>query len=498
MDVLIILTLILVTLISWYFISKQRRLPPGPLTFPIVGSLFFLKEIRRKRPHVAILNASKKYGDVFSFRMGSQLIVALNGYDAISEALVKQADVFSDRPNHLPSLRNIMKDGGGIIFQSYGEKWKAVRRFTLQTLRDLGVGKTSIAERINIEKEAAADVFRAMNGEPFDISEILQKMIGNIIYGIIFGKRYDFDDPDFDIIRRMCNTVVGGQGVSNPANFFPSWVTKIFAKKANKEIEERINIIRDIKEYILTQIQEHEDTFDEDNIGDFLDLYIQLSRQTKDAKDENPITKDNMLRIILELFIVGVETTATSLSWGFLFLSEYPDIQRKCQLEIDANIGGKIVEYADKQKLPYVYATVMETLRLSNASPLGAPHCTAEDTVFRGYRIPKRTLIMNNIYSATLDPTHWDKPAQFDPDRFLDEEGNYKENEALIPFSTGPRICLGETFAKMEVFLVMCMFLQEFTFEKENINVRHSMAPKPNQVTNSPMAYKLRILQRYK
>lgn len=475
---------------------KRDRLPPGPISFPGVGSWFFVKEIRRKRPHVALLDASKRYGDVFSFRMGSQLIVALNGYDVINEALVKQAHVFSDRPNHLPAVRNIMKDGGGIIFQGYGEKWKALRRFTLQTLRDLGVGRTSIGERITTEIEAAAAVFRATKGEPFDISEILQKMIGNIIYGIIFGKRYEFDDPDFEIIRRMCDTVVAGQGLSNPANFFPRWVTKLIAKKANKEIEIRINIIRDIKKYILTQIQEHEDTFDEENIRDFLDLYIQVSKEAKNGNAENPVTKENMLRIILELFIVGVETTSTALAWGFLFMSEYPEVQEKCRREIDENVGDKIIEYADRHKLVYVKATVIEILRLSNASPLGAPHCTAEETMFRGYKIPKRTLIMNNLYSATLDPKHWENPTCFKPERFINSEGKFKENEAFIPFSCGPRICLGETFAKMEVFLVLSNLLHEFTFEKENANVKHSMKPKPHQVTNAPMAYKLRIHER--
>lgn len=496
MDVLFVLVILFVFFTSLWFIVTPRRLPPGPLCFPVVGSVLFLRQLRRKRAHVALLEATKKYGNVFSFRMGSQLIVALNGYDAINEALVKQADVFSDRPNHLPALKNIMKDGGGILFQSYNQKWKALRRFTLQSLRDFGVGKTSIEERVIIEIEAAADVFMRTNGEPSDISTILQKMVGNVIYGIIFGNRYEFDDPDFDIIRRMCNTVVGGQGLSNPANFFPKWITKIIARKANEEIQTRIDVVRDIKQYILKQIQEHEDTFDKDDIRDFLDMYILVTRDPKSEEDTEVITKDNMLRIILELFIVGVETTATTLSWAFLFMSEHPHVQQKCQQEIEDNLGDKLIKYSDREKLPYVAANVREILRLSNASPLGAPHCTAEDTVFMGFNIPKRTLIMNNIYSATLDPSHWKDPFKFNPDRFIDSSGRLVENEALIPFSIGPRVCLGEPLAKMEIFLVLTNLLQRFSFQKGDITVNHSMAPKPNQVTNAPLPYKLRIIER--
>lgn len=495
MDIVSVLVILVALLASWLLLSSYRRLPPGPLCLPVVGSFFFLRQLRRKRTHVALLEATKKYGNVFSFKMGSQLIVALNGYDTINEALVKQAEVFSDRPNHLPALKNIMKDGGGILFQSYNQKWKALRRFTLQTLREFGVGKTSIEEKVLCEIEAVVDVFKKTNGEPLDISPILQKMVGNVIYGVIFGKRYDFDDPDFDIIRRMCNTVVAGQGLANPANFFPKWVTKLLARKANEEIQTRIDIIRDIKQYIFKQIQEHEDTFDNDDIRDFLDLYIRLTRDPNVGEDDL-ITKENMLRIILELFIVGVETTATALSWAFLFLAENPDVQQKCQQEIDDILGDKLIKFSDKGKLAYVNATIMEVLRLGNASPLGAPHCTAKETEFLGYKIPKRTLIMNNIYSATLDPRHWKHPMRFDPERFISSCGKLIENEALIPFSVGPRMCLGEPLAKMEIFLALTNLLQRFSFQKENIAVMHSMAPRPNQLTNAPMPYKLRINER--
>lgn len=496
MDVFFVLVILFLFFASLRFIFTSGRLPPGPLCFPFVGSVLFLRRLRRKRTHIALLEAAKKYGNVFSFKMGSQLIVALNGYDAINEALVKNADVFSDRPNHLPALKNIMKDGGGILFQSYNEKWKALRRFTLHTLRDFGVGKTSIEEKVIIEIEAAASIFKETNGEPMDISPILQKMVGNVIYGIIFGNRYDFGDPDFEMIRRMCDTVVGGQGLANPANFFPRWITKLIARKANEEIQTRIDIIRDIKQYIFKQIQEHEDTFDEHNIRDFLDLYIQVTRDTELSEGDAFITKSNMLRIILELFIVGVETTATALSWGFLFMSEHPDIQQKCQQEIEDNLGDKLITYSDRKKLTYVTATVREILRLSNASPLGAPHCTSKDIVFMGYHIPKRTVIMNNIYSATLDPSHWNDPYKFNPDRFIDSSGSLIEKDALIPFSVGPRVCLGEPLAKLEIFLVLTNLLQRFSFQKVDKTISYSMKPKPNQVTNAPLAYKLRIIDR--
>lgn len=114
MDLLMILVFVVVFLASFLFMSRAKGLPPGPLALPFIGSYHFLRKLQGKLLHVVYFEAAKKYGNIFSFKLGQQTVVVLTGYDAVSQALVKQSDVFSDRPNFLPIAKEALKDGAGM------------------------------------------------------------------------------------------------------------------------------------------------------------------------------------------------------------------------------------------------------------------------------------------------------------------------------------------------------------------------------------------------
>ena len=176
---------------------------------------------------------------------------------------------------------------------------------------------------------------------------------------------------------------------------------------------------------------------------------------------------------------------------------QHPEIQEKCFKEIDDTLGDKRVSFSDRAKLRYVNATILEIQRLGDIVPLATAHAASEDTSLLGYYIPKGTLLFPNIYSALMDPTYWNEPKSFKPERFLDSKGELVENHAQIPFGTGPRTCLGEPLARMELFLVFANLIQEYKFARENAKLRHSMAVKDNQITNAPVSYKLKITRRF-
>ena len=366
MENVVVLVFIVVFLSSLWVLSRPKNTPPGPLTLPLVGSYFFLNGMRKKKTHIACLEASKRYGRIFSYRIGSQLIVVLHGYEAIYKALVKQAHIFSDRPTHTPAFKRIFKNGPeGIVFNGYNHSWKFHRRFTLQTLRDFGVGKSSIEDKIIAEIDAATQALEKTNSKPFEIASVLQKVIGNVIYGIVFGKRFEYDDPDFEIIQRMSSIAVSGQGFTSVVNFFPLWVTAIFASKESKEAAFRRENMMKIRKFIFDQIKEHQDSFDGQNIRDFVDLYIQA---TRDSSEEvtSVLTEGNMFRVVMELFLAGAETSYNSLDWAFLFMVEYPEIQSKSQQEIENTVGDRKIKYSDRLNLKYTDATITEIQRQAN------------------------------------------------------------------------------------------------------------------------------------
>ncbi|XP_061048048.1 cytochrome P450 2U1 isoform X2 [Eubalaena glacialis] len=139
--------------------------------------------------------------------------------------------------------------------------------------------------------------------------------------------------------------------------------------------------------------------------------------------------------------------------------------KEKVHEEIERVIGGdRAPSLTDKARMPYTEATIMEVQRLSVVVPLSIPHMTSEKTVLQGYTIPKGTIILPNLWSIHRDPAIWEKPNDFYPNRFLDDQGQLIKKETFIPFGIGKRVCMGEQLAKMELFLMFVSLMQSFTF----------------------------------
>ncbi|NXN61273.1 CP2H2 protein, partial [Rynchops niger] len=165
--------------------------PPGPITLPIVGNILQLNLWNLPE---SLKKLSKKYGPVFTIYLGPQKVVVLHGYDVVKEALIDQADAFSGRGN-LPLLRKLFQ-GTGIV-TSNGETWRQLRRFALTTLRDFGMGKKTIEERIQEEVHFLVERIRNTREQPFDPSNFLIHAVSNVICSIIFGDRFDYEDKKF-------------------------------------------------------------------------------------------------------------------------------------------------------------------------------------------------------------------------------------------------------------------------------------------------------------
>jgi len=149
------------------------------------------------------------------------------------------------------------------------------------------------------------------------------------------------------------------------------------------------------------------------------------------------LTERQLLSLCLDLFVAGTETSATTLTWAIILLSLNQDIQYKIHREIDNIIGSETLpRMDDRKKLPFTEASILEIQRLADIVPLGIPHAVTEDVQFRGYFIPKGTLVLSNMYSVHMNPELWPEPEKFKPERFL-QRGMKVEKKELIPFSVG-------------------------------------------------------------
>ncbi|XP_075624277.1 cytochrome P450 2F2 isoform X1 [Balearica regulorum gibbericeps] len=434
-----------------YFLTSLKKslcsLPPGPRPLPLIGNL---NVVDLKKPFQSLTELSKTYGNVFTVHFGPRKAVVLAGYETIKDALLNHAEEFGERAE-IPIFRK-MTQGNGIAF-SHGELWKTMRRFTLSTLRDFGMGKRTIEIRILEEVNSLVKYFESYHGKPFDTKMILNNAVSNVICSILFGERFEYDDPVFLTLLKLLNenTKLLGSPMVLLYNFYPSLG---FLSGASKTVLQNVS---ELNAFLQKLFQEHEEEFNENNLTGFVDAFL-MKQQQESKKPHTMFNNGNLLFSTLDLFAAGTETTSTTVRWGLLLMMKYPEIQRKIQEEMNHVIEpGELPKLEDRKKMPYTDAVIHEIQRFANIVPMGVSRSTPTDVNFQGYVIPKGTEIIPLLTSALNDELHWKTPDQFNPSHFLDADGNFVRREAFIPFSIGLFFSIGELWRTTRRFTVSSM-----------------------------------------
>ncbi|XP_072204949.1 cytochrome P450 2K1-like [Excalfactoria chinensis] len=435
--------------------KRVHNLPPGPQPLPLIGNL---NVVDLKKPFQSLTELSKLYGNVFTVHFGPRKVVVLAGYETIKDALLNHAEEFGERAE-IPIFRKMTR-GNGIAF-SHGELWKTMRRFTLSTLRDFGMGRRTIEVRILEELNSLIKYFESFQGKPFDTKMILNNAVSNVICSILFGERFEYDDPAFLTLLKLLseNTKLLGSPMVLLYNFYPSLG---FLFGASKTVLQNIS---ELSAFLQKLFKEHQEEFNENDLTGFVDAFM-MKQQQESEKPHSMFHNESLLFSTLDLFAAGTETTSTTMRWGLLLMMKYPEIQRKIQEEMNQVIEpGEMPKLEDRKKMPYTDAVIHEIQRFANIVPMGVSRSTPTDVNFQGYVIPKGTEIIPLLTSALNDELHWKTPHQFNPSHFLDADGNFVRREAFIPFSIGRRACVGEGLAKMELFLFFAGLLRKFVFQ---------------------------------
>nr|XP_008121343.2 PREDICTED: putative inactive cytochrome P450 2G1 [Anolis carolinensis] len=176
---------------------------------------------------------------------------------------------------------------------------------------------------------------------------------------------------------------------------------------------------------------------------------------------------------------------------------KYPEVQAKVHEEIDRVIGhNRIPNSEDRRQMPYTDAVIHEVQRVSDLVPMSVAHMVTCDTEFRGYFIPKGMEVWPVLSTVLHDPTMFKSPSVFNPENYLDENGCFKKNDAFVPFSSGKRICLGESLARMELFLFFTIILQSFQLKPLVPPEDLDPTPLENGFLTVPPFYHLSIIPR--
>ncbi|XP_042316980.1 cytochrome P450 2C15-like [Sceloporus undulatus] len=483
-----------ISVICFVLAAEQERVEEGKATIAKHGLVpiwsFSQLIILQCVSFFAFLQLSEKYGPVFTLHFGAEPVVVLHGYGAVKEALVDRAEEFAAR-GKLPLADKVVK-GQGIVL-SNGERWKHLRRFALTTLRNFGMGKKSIEERIQDEAQYLLEELRDTKEQPFDPTFFLNCATSNVICSIVFGKRYEYNDEKFlammSIINENFNVFSSPWG--QLANMFPSLME--FIPGPHHRLKS--NSVRG-REFISEEAKAHKATLDPSLPRDFVDcFYIKMDQEKQN--DASVFTIENLVSSTSDLFVAGTETTSTTLRYGLLILQKYPEIEGRVQEEIDRVVGRfRRPCMTDRGQMPYTDAVIHEIQRFISLVPLSVPHAVVKDTPFRGYVIPKGTTIHPHLTSVMHDSREFPNPTEFDPQHFLHEDGTFRKSDYFMPFSAGKRICAGEGLARMELFLFFTTILQNFKLKPLTDPKEIDISPLVNNFISVPRPYRLCIVPR--
>ncbi|XP_051534498.1 cytochrome P450 2G1-like [Myxocyprinus asiaticus] len=469
-------------LVRWWRKASGLTLPPGPLALPLIGNLLM---IEKRAPFKSFMKWSETYGPVMTVYLGPQRVVVLVGYDTVKEALLDQGEHFAGRAP-IPFLKKIVRGYGLAI--SNGERWRQLRRFTLTTLRDFGMGRKRMEQWIQEESRHLLKSFEETNSAPVDPTFFLSRAVSNVICSLVFGQRFDYEDKNFlhllQILSRILRFASSTWG--QLYNIFPRLME--FLPGNHHDVFRETD---DIRSFVMSKVKEHEQTLDSSDPRDFIDCFLIKLKQEKDNL-ETEFHKENMTGTVLNLFAAGTETTSTTIRYALMLLIKHPHIQEQIQKEIDRVIGpNRIPTMDDRKSLPFTDAVIHEVQRYLDIVPLSIPHYATQDISFRGYVIPKDTVIIPLLHSVLKDKGQWETPWTFNPEHFLDANGNFKKNPAFIPFSAGKRSCVGESLARMELFLFIVSLLQKFNFSSPNGPDDIDPSPELSGFGNLPRFYQL-------
>ncbi|KAM9854720.1 cytochrome P450 2F2-like [Aulostomus maculatus] len=451
---LVFLALCLLFICVQSIFRRPKSFPPGPTPLPFLGNILCLS---LKNPLDDFEQLRKQYGNVYSLYLGKRPAVVISGLQALKEALVTKATDFAGRPQDL--YVNDTTDRKGVILADYGSSWREHRRFALMTLRNFGLGKQSMEDRILGELQYVMKTLEESIGTTFSPQLMFHNASSNIICQVLFGKRYSYDN-DFIKVIVECFTENAKLANGPWAMLYDSFP---MIRKLPLPFTKAFKNVEKCQKIATRWVTDHKETRISGEPRDFVDCY--LDEMEKRGDDGSTFTEKQLKMYSLDLHFAGTDTTSNTLLTAFLYLMTHPHIQERCQQEIDKVLEGKDhVTFEDRHDMPYMQAVIHEVQRVANTVPLSVFHCTTKDTELMGFSIPRGTMIIPNLTSVLHEEGQWKSPHEFNPENFLNDKGEFVKPEAFMPFSAGPRMCLGEGLARMELFLITVTLLRKFKF----------------------------------
>ncbi|XP_043286450.1 methyl farnesoate epoxidase-like [Venturia canescens] len=462
-----LLILLASVLFCFYECLKPRRFPPGPAWFPFVGCLLIFQRLRAKHGyvHLAFEELAKTYGPIVGVKLGNQKFVVVSSQRLVKKVLL--ADEFNGRPDGFFFRVRAFGARTGVLFTE-GATWHHNRRFTMKYLRAFGFGQASMHDYLTFE---AQDLVRNLRergkgGTPVEMHSAFDVGVLNALWMMLAGHRFSYDDANLQEILRVVHDAfritdtLGGLVSQIPV------LRYIIPELCG--YNNLISVLEKLWAFIGDEIDKHEADARSNNHGanDLIDACVSEMIRGRSDPESQTFDRKDIVVLCLDLFLAGSKTTTDALAITFAFLARNPKWLKIMQADLDSVVGrDRDPVLADAARVPRVEAFLAEVQRTLVLTPLGVPHSTTKNVSLEGYDIPKDTTVLLNLNSAHKDGAVWERPEEFHPERFLDENGQFNRKHEFMQFGLGKRRCMGETLARASLFLFFTHIVHHFDIE---------------------------------
>ena len=357
-----------------------------------------------------------------------------------------------------------------------GDPWKTNRQIFLKHIRKWGREKQFelILEEIGF---LLGEIEKSQ--KQLEPTRLLAKVFCNTICTFIFGSRIDYSDPEIEIILGCIDMF----NVQNP--LLPEFLWPLMAMfPIFPSMRKRRDGIQKVKKYLATRIEPLLNSGPRNPPETLVEAYALDIIE----KGSGQLNNDALVAIIHELFFAGTETSSTTILWFLAFMATYPDIQEKLFQEVQTVIGDGKLNLSHLKEIDYLQAVQFEVQRVGCVVHTAPPHVMLETIqLSSGEKIQKGQIIFGSVHWVMRHEDFWKYPNEFNPENFLDENGKFVTSEAFIPYGLGPRVCLGQSLADMELKITICELVRKFKISCEE---KIDLTKQCQKATCSPHPYK--------
>jgi cytochrome P450 len=437
------------------------KFPPGP-TYKMPGKLLrqFIHD-----PINTLLTIARKYGDISYFKLGSERVYLINNPDYIEKVLIYDEHNFK-KGKRLQTAKAILGEG---LVTSEGEFHDHQRRLIQPIFHPKQIMIYS-----NIMTEYAVRMCnRWKGGTIVDISEEMMRLTLGIICKSVLN--YDVESEAQEVGKALTTVRNYSKRLQSPIGHVLNKIPILPAPKRAREARKKLD---SLVYGLITDRRQHEESDNNRRYNDLLSRLMQAQESnTADHVSHNGVSStstsptsgfdgkmsDKQVRDeVMTIFIAGHETTSNALTWTFYLLSQYPNVERKLHDEIELVLENRIPAADDIPKLRYTEMVLRESMRLYPPVWTMGRHVENDYSVGE-YTIPAGSSILMSQYVMHHDPKYYEKPEEFNPDRWTDDFKTHLPRFSYFPFGGGMRGCIGEPFAWMEGVLIIATVAQEWS-----------------------------------